>query len=94
MSSTRAHTHASVATALGALSRELHGGANAQVMEMLLGMGEVGNVRPWVARRLEGGERVIGMGHAVNKTDDPGAKFFAPCQRGLGNGWESPSGMR
>jgi len=80
--------------ALGGLSRELHGGANAQAMEMLLGMGEVGNVRSWIARRLEGGERVIGTGHAVNKTDDPGAKFFAPCQRGLGNGGESPSGTR
>jgi citrate synthase len=72
--------------ALGGLSRELHGSANAQAMEMLLEMGEVGNIRSWIARRLEGNERVIGTGHVVNKTDDPGAKFFAPCQRGSENG--------
>jgi citrate synthase len=73
VTSTRAHMYASVAAALGALSGELHGGANAQVMEMLLEIGEVGNARPWIARHLDARGRIMGMGHAVYKTDDPRA---------------------
>jgi citrate synthase len=67
VASTRAHMYASIAAALGALSGELHGGANAQVMEMLLEIGEVDKVRPWITRRLDSAERVMGMGHAVYK---------------------------
>lgn len=84
VSSTRAHMYASVAAALGALSGELHGGANAQVMEMLLEIGEVGNVRSWVARRLDTGNRVMGMGHAVYKADDPRAKVLRSISERLG----------
>ncbi|NIS60078.1 MAG: citrate (Si)-synthase [Proteobacteria bacterium] len=84
VASTRAHMYASVAAALGALSGELHGGANAQVMEMLLEIGEVVYVRPWIIRRLEAGERVMGMGHAVYKTDDPRATVLRSISERLG----------
>jgi citrate synthase len=84
VSSTRAHIYASVAAALGALSGELHGGANAQVMEMLLEIGEVDNVRPWIMSRLDTAERVMGMGHAVYKTDDPRAKVLSSISERLG----------
>ncbi|MFQ6077741.1 MAG: citrate/2-methylcitrate synthase [Thermodesulfobacteriota bacterium] len=84
VSSTRAHMYASVAAALGALSGELHGGANAQVMEMLLGIGEVDNVRPWIIGHLKAGERVMGMGHAVYKTDDPRATVLRSISERLG----------
>jgi citrate synthase len=76
VTSTRAHMYASVAAALGALSGELHGGANAQVMEMLLDIGEVENVRPWIVSHLDAGGRIMGLGHAVYKTDDPRAKVL------------------
>src|SRR5207245_9349607 len=36
VASTRAHMYAAVSAAIGALSGELHGGANFQVMKMLL----------------------------------------------------------
>jgi citrate synthase len=39
VASTHAHLYASIVAALGALSGELHGGANSEVMEMLLDMG-------------------------------------------------------
>ncbi len=84
VASTRAHIYASVAAALGALSGELHGGANAQVMETLLEIGEVENVRPWVVRRLDEGKRVMGMGHAVYKTDDPRTLVLRPMSERLG----------
>jgi citrate synthase len=73
VTSTRAHMYASVAAALGALSGELHGGANARVMEMLLEIGEVDNVLPWITHRLDKADRVMGMGHAVYRTEDPRA---------------------
>ena len=84
VASTRAHMYAAVAAALGALSGELHGGANARVMETLLEIGAVENVGPWVIRRLDEGQRVMGMGHAVYKTDDPRTLVLRPMSERLG----------
>nr|MBA3286297.1 citrate (Si)-synthase [Nitrosopumilus sp.] len=71
IASTRASIYACVGGALGALSGELHGGANIQVMKMLLEGGDINKVGPWVKKRLASGGRVMGMGHAVYKTTDP-----------------------
>jgi citrate synthase len=77
IASTRAHMYACIGGAIGALSGELHGGANIQVMKMLLEIGRVDNVDKWVQTRLDNGERVMGMGHAVYKTTDPRADILA-----------------
>ena len=71
VASTRAHMYSAVSAAVGALSGELHGGANLEVMKMLLDIKEVGNVENWVKTKIENGGRVMGMGHAVYKTVDP-----------------------
>ena len=68
--------YASIAGAVGALSGELHGGANVQVMKMLLEIGESGNARDWVRIRLNEGGRIMGMGHAVYRTTDPRAEVL------------------
>ena len=68
--------YASIAGAVGALSGELHGGANVQVMKMLLEIGESGNARDWVRNRLNEGGRIMGMGHAVYRTTDPRAEVL------------------
>ncbi len=82
VASTHAHLYASVAAALGALSGELHGGANRQVMEMLLEIGEVNRVRSWVSEKLEKGGKIMGMGHAVYQTEDPRAVILRRiCER-------------
>ena len=73
VASTHAHLYASIAAALGALSGELHGGANSEVMRMLLEIGEVSRVSSWVKERLQKGGKVMGMGHAVYHTEDPRA---------------------
>ncbi|MDQ3835599.1 MAG: citrate (Si)-synthase [Thermoproteota archaeon] len=75
--STRAHMYASIGGAIGALSGELHGGANVQVMKMLLEILEPENVDRWVASRLKSGGRIMGMGHAVYRTTDPRADILA-----------------
>jgi citrate synthase len=77
IASTRAHMYACIGGAVGALSGELHGGANIQVMKMLLEIGNVDKVDTWVKTRLDRGERVMGMGHAVYKTTDPRADILA-----------------
>jgi citrate synthase len=74
--STRAHMYAAVAAGVGALSGSLHGGANAQVMKMLQGLAGEKDVAGWVKKQLDGGQRIMGLGHAVYKTMDPRAKFL------------------
>ena len=73
VASTRADIYASVAAGIGALSGPLHGGANSRVMNMLEEIGDVANVDAWVRNRIESGQRVMGLGHAVYKTKDPRA---------------------
>lgn len=73
VASTHAHMYASIEAALGALSGELHGGANSEVMKMLLEIGGVDHVRSWVSEKLQKGEKIMGMGHAVYHTEDPRA---------------------
>ena len=71
VASTRAHMYSAVSAAVGALSGELHGGANFEVMKMLLDIKSIDNVESWVKKRIQSGERIMGMGHAVYKTVDP-----------------------
>ncbi|HXV45377.1 MAG TPA: citrate/2-methylcitrate synthase [Nitrososphaera sp.] len=77
IASTRAHMYACISGAVGALSGELHGGANVQVMKMLLEIGDPPGVDKWVANRLQSGGRIMGMGHAVYRTTDPRADVLA-----------------
>jgi len=74
--STRAHMYAGVTAGVGALSGSLHGGANAQVMKMLLELREEKDVAGWVKKQLDSGRKIMGMGHAVYKTVDPRARFL------------------
>jgi citrate synthase len=71
VASTRAHMYSAVSAAVGALSGELHGGANFEVMKMLLDIKDEKNVESWVREKIESGDRIMGMGHAVYKTVDP-----------------------
>lgn len=77
IASTRAHMFACICGALGALSGELHGGANIQVMKMIMEIDEPKNVKNWVLEQLKNGKRVMGMGHAVYRTTDPRADVLA-----------------
>ena len=50
---------------------DLHGGANYEVMKMLLDIKDENNAELWVKSKIENGDRIMGMGHAVYKTVDP-----------------------
>ncbi len=83
VASTRAHMYSAASAAIGALSGELHGGANYEVMKMLLDIKTVENVQPWIKKRMSEGGRVMGMGHAVYKTYDPRAQILKELSRKL-----------
>jgi len=84
VASTRAHIYASVSAAIGSLSGELHGGANARVMQMLKKIGSVDAVEDYINGEFDAGRVIFGLGHAVYKGDDPRADILAPMSRALG----------
>jgi citrate synthase len=84
VASTRAHMYAAATAGIGALSGSLHGGANAQVMRMLLQLENEKDIASWVKKQLEAGERIMGIGHAVYKTMDPRARFLKEMAARLG----------
>jgi citrate synthase len=84
VASTRAHMYSAVAAGVGSLSGELHGGANTRVMEMLLKIGSVDKVEGYVNHLLDTGGIIMGLGHAVYKTDDPRAHILAPMSKKMG----------
>ena len=83
VASTRAHMYSASSAAIGALSGELHGGANTQVMKMLLEISDINKVEPWIKEKLTQGEKIMGMGHAVYKTYDPRAQVLKELSRKL-----------
>ncbi len=83
VASTRAHMYAAVSAAIGALSGELHGGANFQVMKMLLDIKTEDGVEAWIKERLVHDKKIMGMGHAVYKTFDPRAEVLRELSRRL-----------
>jgi citrate synthase len=76
VASTGASIYAATSAAIGALSGELHGGANIGVMDMLESIGEIDNVQRWIENRIETNQRIMGLGHAMYKTMDPRAKIL------------------
>jgi citrate synthase len=90
VASTRAHMYSATSAAIGALSGELHGGANTEVMKMLLEIGEIEKVQPWIKEKMSKGERIMGMGHAVYKTYDPRAQVLKELSRRLAEQTKEP----
>ena len=90
VASTRAHMYSAASAAIGALSGELHGGANYEVMKMLLDIKTLDNVESWVTDRMDKGDRIMGMGHAVYKTYDPRAQVLKELSRKLAEKTDEP----
>jgi citrate synthase len=73
---TLADMYAAVTAAIGALSGPLHGGANTNVMRMLLEIGDLENAEQYIKDALAAKRKLMGFGHAVYKTEDPRATNF------------------
>ncbi|MHC4777648.1 MAG: citrate/2-methylcitrate synthase [Planctomycetota bacterium] len=74
--STLAGLHSAIAAALANLKGPLHGGANRKVMEMLDEIGGPGRVKSYISGMLASGEKIMGFGHRVYKTEDPRSKHL------------------
>ena len=49
----------------------LHGGAPSGVIDLLEEIGTPENIRPVVEEKMKNGERIMGFGHRIYKTEDP-----------------------
>ena len=90
VASTRAHMYSAASAAVGALSGELHGGANYEVMRMLLDIKTADNVETYIKEKFAKNERVMGMGHAVYKTVDPRSQVLKELSKKLSEKTEQP----
>jgi citrate synthase len=76
--------HSAVTSAIGALKGPLHGGANANVMRMLLKIGEPAKVGSVIRGMLAARKKVPGFGHRVYRTEDPRATHLRQMSREAG----------
>jgi len=73
---TLAGMYGAVTAGIAALAGPLHGGANTNVMKMLLEIGDLDKVDEWVDKALAEKRKIMGIGHAVYKTEDPRATWL------------------
>ncbi len=71
VASTGADLGACVVAAIGALSGPLHGGAPSRALALLDDIGTPDRIDAIVTPMVERGDKIMGFGHAVYKTDDP-----------------------
>jgi citrate synthase len=79
--------HSAIVAAIGALKGPLHGGANADVMRLLLEIGAdapAERAEEVVRAKLARKEKIPGFGHRVYHTEDPRATHLREMSRDLG----------
>jgi citrate synthase len=84
IASTGADLAAAIVGAIGALSGPLHGGAPSRALDMLDAIGTPEQAETWIRQAVARGERIMGFGHRVYKTDDPRSVFLRDVARSLG----------
>jgi len=76
--------HSAVTSAIGALKGPLHGGANEEVIKMLLDAGSEQAAVAHVQNMLATKQKVPGFGHRVYRTEDPRATHLRELSQELG----------
>jgi len=79
--------YSAAVAAIGTLKGPLHGGANAEVMKMLLDLGQTATgdrIDDYVRGKFARKEKIAGFGHRVYKTEDPRATHLRQMSRDLG----------
>ncbi len=86
IAATLSDIHSAIVGGIGALKGPLHGGANAEVMKMLLEIGKDGPVEKAeevVRAKLARKEKIPGFGHRVYHTEDPRATHLRQMSKDL-----------
>ncbi len=78
---TLAGMYGAVTAGIAALAGPLHGGANTNVMKMLIEIDDPANIDAWVENALNEKRKIMGIGHAVYKTEDPRATWLRKFSR-------------
>lgn len=73
---TLADMYGAVTAGIAALAGPLHGGANTAVMKMLIEIDDPAKIDDWVDNALAAKRKIMGIGHAVYKTEDPRATWL------------------
>ena len=81
---TLADMYGCVTAGIAALAGPLHGGANTAVMKMLLEIGESDKIDEWLDKALTEKRKIMGIGHAVYKTEDPRATWLRRYSKQMG----------
>ncbi|OQR62917.1 citrate synthase/methylcitrate synthase [Streptomyces maremycinicus] len=84
IASTGADVAACLVGAVGALSGPLHGGAPSRALDTLDAIGTPDRIDPWIRERVLAGERIMGFGHAVYRTEDPRSRMLREIARRFG----------
>ncbi len=78
---TLAGMYGAVTAGIAALAGPLHGGANTNVMKMLIEIDDPARIDEWVDQALAEKRKIMGIGHAVYRTEDPRATWLRRYSR-------------
>ena len=69
--STESDMVSAITSALGTMKGPLHGGAPSGVIDLLDQIGTIDQIHTVISRKLEEGEKIMGFGHRIYRTEDP-----------------------
>ncbi|MFI0510274.1 citrate synthase [Streptomyces sp. WSLK1-5] len=84
IASTGADVVACLVGAVGALSGPLHGGAPSRALDTLDAIGTPDRIDSWIRERVLAGERIMGFGHAVYRTEDRRSRMLREVAQRFG----------
>ncbi|WP_232666060.1 citrate/2-methylcitrate synthase [Pseudonocardia sp. TRM90224] len=84
IASTGADVAACLAGAVGALSGPLHGGAPSRALDTLDAIGTPDRIDGWIRDAVLAGDRIMGFGHAVYRTEDPRSRMLRGIAQEIG----------
>jgi citrate synthase len=84
ITSTGADVAACLVGAVGALSGPLHGGAPSRALDTLDAIGTPDRADSWIRERVLAGERIMGFGHPIYRTEDPRSRMLREIAQRFG----------
>jgi citrate synthase len=84
IASTGADVAACLTGAVSALSGPLHGGAPSRALDTLDAIGTPDRIDAWIRERVLAGDRIMGFGHAVYRTEDPRSRMLREVAQRFG----------
>ncbi|HEV7628327.1 MAG TPA: citrate synthase/methylcitrate synthase [Streptomyces sp.] len=84
IASTGADVAACLTGAIGALSGPLHGGSPSRALDTLDAIGTPDRTDSWIREHVLAGDRIMGFGHPVYRTEDPRSRMLKEIAQDFG----------